>query len=509
VSKKHGETLLILLEPEVEDLTFTVEELALAKRMLAMDEGAKDFWVYCKLKDPLFYRDDRPHLRILCETLQAFFERRLIRSDGWIYTKLMINMPPRHGKTRTLTNFCQWVFGRDKKQRVIAASYNDGTAGDFSKWTRDGITEVRHTKAGYVFSDFFPNVRLRQGSGGYAKWALEGEHFNYLGAGLSGELTSKGASILIADDLIKGITDALNENECERVWRDYTQTFLSRGESETGQTPLEVMCMTPWIYTDPCGRIVSSDDAINWYRLCMPAYDELTGKMLCESILSYERYKDLEHRAAVKEVFYANYQMEFIDIKGALYPNLKTYDKLPVDDSGRSVVEGVKNRTDTADEGDDFLCSVNYAVYKGDAYVLDVLYTKDGMEVTEPQTAKFLFDGKVNVANIESNNGGRGFARNVERILREKFNSNKTVVRWFHQSLNKRSRIMTNAAWVQEHIYFPLNWKDRWPEFHKAMTRYLKEAKNKHDDAPDCITGIAEDVGGVGGGFYDMRKRII
>lgn len=43
-----------------------------------------------------------------------------------------------------------------------------------------------------------------------------------------------------------------------------------------------------------------------------------------------------------------------------------------------------------------------------------------------------------------------------------------------------------------EHIYFPVNWKDRWPEYYKAMTRYLREGKNAHDDAADATTGIAE-----------------
>ena len=62
----------------------------------------------------------------------------------------------------------------------------------------------------------------------------------------------------------------------------------------------------------------------------------------------------------------------------------------------------IKNYTDTADTGDDYLCSINYGVYNGEAYVLNVLYTKDGMEITEPATAKML-TRTANVADIESN----------------------------------------------------------------------------------------------------------
>src|SRR5699024_8027812 len=114
------------------------------------------------------------------------------------------------------------------------------------------------------------------------------------------------------------------------------------------------------------------------------------------------------------------------------------------------------------------------------------------MEETEPNTAKMLYENEVNKADIESNNGGRGFARAVERILKEKYSSNKTKINWFHQSKNKQARILTNSTWVMGHIYYTVNWRDRWPEYYKAMVTYQREGKNKHEDAPDATTGIAE-----------------
>ena len=45
-----------------------------------------------------------------------------------------------------------------------------------------------------------------------------------------------------------------------------------------------------------------------------------------------------------------------------------------------------------------------------------------------------------------------------------------------------------------QHIYYPADWKNRWPEYYKAMTTYQREGKNKHDDGPDTTTGIAEKV---------------
>jgi predicted phage terminase large subunit-like protein len=185
------------------------------------------------------------------------------------------------------------------------------------------------------------------------------------------------------------------------------------------------------------------------------------------------------------DIVSANYQQIPIDIKGKLYSSFKTYEELPQ-------FQGISAYCDTADEGKDYLCNIIYGVYNHEAYALDVYYTKDPMEITEPETARRLTEYKVNNAKIESNNGGRGFARNIQRILDQTRNY-RTIVKWFHQSKNKQARILTNATWIMEHLYFPVNWRDKWPDYYEAMTTYQKEGKNAHDDAPDATTGVAED----------------
>ena len=67
-----------------------------------------------------------------------------------------------------------------------------------------------------------------------------------------------------------------------------------------------------------------------------------------------------------------------------------------------------------------------------------------------------------------------------------------TEITWFHQSKNKRARILSNATFVMNHMYFPRNWADKWPEYFIAMSKYLRDGENKHDDAPDATTGVAE-----------------
>ena len=87
-----------------------------------------------------------------------------------------------------------------------------------------------------------------------------------------------------------------------------------------------------------------------------------------------------------------------MDIKGRLYTNLKTYAEIPKDETGKPLFQYILNYTDTADEGSDFLCSICYGMYEGSYYILDVLYTKEPMEVTEPATAEMLTRNNVGTA---------------------------------------------------------------------------------------------------------------
>ena len=143
------------------------------------------------------------------------------------------------------------------------------------------------------------------------------------------------------------------------------------------------------------------------------------------------------------------------------------------------------------------MCSICYGMYNDCYYILDVLYTKDAMDITEPATARMLTEHHVGCAIIESNNGGRGFARNVEKECRDLGNRH-TCIESFYQSNNKVARILSNSTSVMNNIYFPVNWMDKWPDFHTAITKYQKEGKNDHDDAPDALTGVYENPEPIG-----------
>ena len=126
----------------------------------------------------------------------------------------------------------------------------------------------------------------------------------------------------------------------------------------------------------------------------------------------------------------------------------------------------------------------------GLAYVIDVLYTQDAMEITEPATANMMKMNSVRQVKVESNNGGRGFARKVNELT-----PSGCSISWFTQSKNKEARIISNSATVTEKIVMPIDWHIRWPKFYSHVVKYKRLFKaNKYDDAPDTLTGIAEDL---------------
>lgn len=447
-------------------------------RLGAQIELAKrEFFFYCQLKAPDFYKDDRSFLIELCEAFQSFYE-----SDDEV---MLVNLPPRHGKSRTAGLFVEWVLGKDRQAKIMTGSYNETLSTMFSKNVRNDIQEAKADLYKPVYADVFPQTRIKQGDGAMNLWSLEGGYNNYLATSPTGTATGFGCSLMIIDDLIKNAEESYNETTKEKHWEWFTNTMLSRLE-EGGKI---VIIMTRWASDDLAGRALEHYEAEGKKvrQVCMKAVQD-DGSMLCDEILS-RRSCESKKQAMGLDIWSANYQQEPIDLKGRLYSSFKTYaGELPQ-------FKEIRNYTDTADEGADYLCSIDYGVtFANEAYVLDVLYTKASMETTEPETAQMLYKDKVSRATIESNNGGRGFARSVKRILQEELGSNYTSIRWFHQSKNKIARILSNATWVMEHIYYPEDWRNRWPKYYAAMSKYQREGKNKHDDAPDATTGIAEDV---------------
>lgn len=455
-----------------------MNELEQARFDLYTEAARRSLWYYCRIKNPKFYRSDRAFLKAMCDTMQDF-----LTSTKKV---LVINMPPRHGKSFTASHFVEWMLGKDRTKKIMLGSYNESLSMRFSKLVRNDISEIKGDQSKIVYSDIFPDTRISRGDGAMNLWSLEGSYNNYLATSPGGTATGFGADLLCIDDLIKSSSEAYSETAKDSQWDWFTNTMLSRLE-EGGKI---IVIMTRWASDDLAGRVLDYFKPEQIEHINYTAVQK-DGSMLCESILSKESC-DQKKRLMGLDIWSANYQQEPIDIKGRLYTSFKTYTDVPRDMAGYPLFTSIKSYCDTADEGSDYLCNIIYGVYENDAYVLDVLYTQKAMEYTESETAKRLASFNVRIADIESNNGGRGFARAVEKQLKETYHYHRCKICWFHQGENKRARILSNSTAVMDHIFFPANWQDKWTEFYDHLHKFQREGKNAHDDAEDALTGVIE-----------------
>ena len=432
----------------------------------------REFFYFCNIMAPDFYKEDRTYLVNLCNEMQEFYY-----SDDDI---LLINMPPRHGKSRTASLFTEWVFGKNINEKVMTGSYNETLSTTFSKSVRNAIMEVKADEDKIVYSDIFPKTRIKKGDGAMSLWGLEGGYNNYLATSPGGTATGFGCSLMIVDDLIKNAEEANNEMALEKQWDWFANTMLSRLE-EGGKI---IIIMTRWASLDLAGRALEhfKHTKKKCRQILMKAVQD-DGTMLCDSVLSKESY-EMKVSAMGEDIALANYQQEPIDAKHKLYTRFSTYEDLP------PYFEQILSYTDTADDGEDKLCTIVGGVYKGEGYVLDVYYTDAPMEDTEKEVPHVLIRNNTDVAVVESNNGGKGFARNVKVSIDNL--RGRTIVKWFHQSKNKEARILTQSSWVMNKLHFPINWRERWSDYYTDMNKFQRKGKNKHDDAPDATTGLAE-----------------
>ena len=480
---------------------------------LKAELARRSFWEFCKLVSPDFYKDSRTHLKTICDTLQALYEGRLIKnnqSDEWqivdlkkdgviICKKLMLNIPPQHGKTRTLVNFATWMFGKNPQEKVITGSYNDSTAGDFSRYTRDAIDVKESFEDKTVYCDIFPKTRIKKGNAGFEKWALEGAHFSYLGVGIGGSVTSKGASVLIVDDPIKSAEDALNENNLDRIWLWYTSTFQSRVSAEDGE-PIEVVCMTRWSKKDICGRILDGSNGKDWYQITMKAFESETDTMLCPQLFNRKRYFDLKELIE-PGIFNANYLQEPLDKSGVLFQK-EDLKRFSLSELRKEDAQAIMGYIDVMDDGTDSLAFALGYIYQNAVYITDVVFTSEKIDNTLPACVSLLESCKVveklngkeivkqdfNYVRVEANNQGGGFIRllrqhlPVDRILSVK------------NSANKNTRILIEYGFIKKYFHFRNDYEknSQYAKFMDELFGYMKDGSSKHDDAPDCTSGFSK-----------------
>lgn len=400
------------------------------------------------------------------------------------------------GKTRTVNNAVNWLLGRNPKYKIMEGCYNTSLSRRSSKIVRDKILENKQVDK-IVFSDVFEDVTIKEGSGSVDNWGVTGsQEDNYLATAPNAGATGIGCDFLILDDTIKSKYEAYNKEIKRKIFEDwFRDTLYQRLE---GKRKI-IVVMTRWSTDDIAGCLVRmfEEQGRKYKVINKKAYDDKEDKMLNETILNKQQY-DLLIQTVGEDIVRANYDQEPVDIKGKLYKRLLTYNTADIRSTdnreGRIVLKEIRAMADTADKGEDYLAMVIYGVtIDKKAYILDIYYTQDDMETTEIEAARKLIKYNPLVFKIESNNGGRGWARAVQRNYRS-FNGTKTMFKTYTQTRNKEARILSESSWVQDNIYFPMDWNVKYREAYNSMNEYQRQGKNEHDDIEDVITAIAEEL---------------
>ena len=414
--------------------------------------------------------------------------------------RLIITMPPQHGKSVGATTLLPaYMLGLKPDTRIAIASYSGSLASRFNRRVQR-ILESRE------YSELFPDTTIKRGTkpANYIRTADEVEIIGREGALLSvgreGSLTGNRVDCFILDDLYKDAMEANSPIIRENCWEWYTSVVRTRMHNLSQ----ELIVFTRWHEEDligtitrkePCRELRSFDDLkevgenewlyLNFEAIKASPPTEIDPRALGEALWEERQSAALLHQKRRLDTlrFECMYQGHPSSREGLLYGDSFTeYDTLPKD------IVRYGNYTDTADTGDDYLCSICYAVdTDGAIYICDVVYSHEPMEVTEREVAEMLCRNRTRIATIESNNGGRGFARAVQRM------ATTTKVEWFHQSGNKEARILSHSATALHLLRFPKGWQARWAELYNHLTTYRRTFhSNRWHDAADVITGIIE-----------------
>ena len=426
--------------------------------------------------------------------------------------RLIITVPPQHGKSEGSTRrLPAYLFGLDPTVKIAIASYNAEFASDFNR-------DIQNIIDSEEYHDIFPDTVLNSSNVvTIAGTALRNskvfeivKHRGRLKAlGVGGGLTGQKVDVMIMDDLYKDMADACSPIISDGVWKWYNSVVRKRMHNDSQ----ELIVFTRWHEEDLIGRLEDSGQVItfedgmnldevlasmdedqflkiNFPALKIGAPNSLDPREDDEALWP-ERHneKKLKAERALDPVgFDAMNQGDPESKDGLLYNEFKTYKELP------EIIE-IKSYTDTADTGTNYLANIYYARVRSSnlIYIIDVYYTNEGMDKTQPEVEKRIVQNNCRKNKFESNNGGKGFAKAVDKELEKQYGY-KYDVEWFTQTGNKESRIISNSNSVNKTVVMPQDWHILWPKFYSHVKKFKKLFKaNKFDDAPDVLTGIYEE----------------
>ena len=274
------------------------KQLKAARRLLAIKRARHSLLEFTRLTladpdDP----DDVTKSRYQAVKHHEVIAAALEEVEKGAIQRLIITMPPRHGKSELASRrFPAWFMGKDPYRHTIFATYNEDTARDFGRAVRE-IVQMP------VYKQVFPTARLRKGSASSELLqTAEGGQSMFVGRG--GSLTGRGADLLVIDDPIKDREEAESKSTRDKMWAWFTDVAMSRLMSVGSRV---VIIMTRWHeddligrLTDPQNQCYNVEEARHWKILALPALavnDDPMGRKPGEALWPERFDETFMHRA--------------------------------------------------------------------------------------------------------------------------------------------------------------------------------------------------------------------
>lgn len=449
-----------------------------------------------------FYAPRKHYLRPMVQGFQDVLDGKL--------RLLTISMPKRAGKSQTGINFVNMISGKFPDRSTLM----EGTGDDLVKSFYNGCLEYLTVPNEYLFYDVFPDARLVQTNADTKTANLKSKSrfptimcrsIDARQVGLS-----EATNVLYLDDCVEGREEAKNRQRLDDKWEVISGDIMGRAIEGT---PM-VFTGTRYSLYDPIGRVQehAQREGWAWRAIEIPALDLVTD----ESNYEYERegkkvfttaYFREQRELLSAEQFESEFQQQPFEAKGLLFnkDELNYFFELPKDrDPDTIIAVG-----DTAESGTDSTSMPVAKIYGSDVYIVDVVFDDSPAEVTKPECAKCLIENKVASAVFESNNAGQYYARDVDQIIRDRGYS--VGIRTKRTISNKQTRIEFASDNIKKNFYFkhPSTYKrgSQYWNFMKEVTTYTRSGKVPHDDAPDSLSLLENEIRMLSGGKVEVFKR--
>lgn len=245
----------------------------------------------------------------------ALLNRKLMDLSSRRTRRLIVQMPPRHGKSELCSKYLPaWYLGLFPEHRVVLASYEADFAASWGRKARDLIAEYGYKAFG---------VRGREGSSAVNRWDLQGHDGGMVTAGVRGGITGKGADLLIIDDYTKNAEEALSKTIRDKTWEWWQSTAYTRLQPNA----VAVVIATRWHQDDLIGRLLekTKSGGESWSVINLPAIAEendLIGRQPGEALwpAHYPRERLEEIKANIRAYWWnALYQQRPVTEEGNLF----------------------------------------------------------------------------------------------------------------------------------------------------------------------------------------------